>query len=189
MADAGPLDPDRQLEELCRVLNDFGVRYVVFGSQVARLNGVPIETVDVDVVPERDRENLDRLAAALNTLQPRWRVDEVPGGMKIDGALEARHFLGDSVAVGVLTAAGPVDVVLEPMGYEDGYPALAPHATTVRLGRVEIRVGSLVDLVRSKELLGREKDLQHLAVLYERRPELSLPQIGPEPDAGLDPGL
>ncbi|MDQ3642631.1 MAG: hypothetical protein M3450_14475 [Actinomycetota bacterium] len=129
MADPSPIDPDRQLEELCRVLNDFGVRYVVFGSQVARLNGVPLETLDVDVVPQRDRDNLDRLAAALNSLQPRWRVDEAPGGMKIDGPLEARHLLGDSIAVGLLTAVGPVDVVLEPKGYEDGYTALAPDAT------------------------------------------------------------
>lgn len=161
----------------------------MFGSQVARLNGVPLETLDVDVVPERNRDNLDRLAAALNSLRPRWRVDEVPGGMKIDGALEARHFLGDSIAVGVLTAVGPVDVVLEPKGYEGGYTALAPDSTTVRRGDVVIQVGALVDLVRSKELLGREKDLQHLAVLYEQRPELSLPEIGQEPDRGLDLGL
>lgn len=129
MVDPSPIDPDRQLEELCRVLNDFGVRYVVFGSQVARLNGVPLETLDVDVVPQRDHDNIERLAAALNSLQPRWRIDDVPGGMKIDGPLEARHFLGDSIAVGVLTAVGPVDVVLEPRGYEDGYAALAPDAT------------------------------------------------------------
>lgn len=188
MADLSPTDPDRQLQELCRVLNDFGVRYLLFGSQVARLNGVPLETVDVDVVPERDRGNLNRLAAALNSLQPRWRVDDIPGGMKIDGALEARHFLGDSIAVGVLTSTGPVGVVLEPKGYEDGYAALVPDATMVRLGDVEIRVGALVDLVRSKELLMREKDLHHLAVLYELRPELALPQMGPEPDRSLDLG-
>jgi hypothetical protein len=138
MAEPPPIDPDRHLEELCRVLNDFGLRYVVFGSQVARLNGVPLETLDVEVVPERNRDNLDSLAAALNSLQPRWRVDEVPGGMKIDGPLEARHFLGDSIAVGVLTAVGTVDVVLEPKGYEEGYTALVPDATTVRRGDVVI---------------------------------------------------
>lgn len=46
---AEPNDPDVQLEELCRVLNYFGVGYIVFGSHVARFNGVPLETVDVDV--------------------------------------------------------------------------------------------------------------------------------------------
>ena len=80
MVDPSPIDPDGQLEELCRVLNDFGVRYVVFGSQVARLNGVPLETLDVDVVPERDRDNLDRLAAALNSLRPVGGSTTSPAG-------------------------------------------------------------------------------------------------------------
>ena len=40
------------------------------------------------------------------------------------------------------------------------------------MGDVEITVGSLADLVRSKELLRRAKDIEHLRVLYELRPEL-----------------
>ncbi len=74
MADPTP-DPDVQLEELCRVLYYFGVSYFVFGSHVARLNGVPLETVDVDLVPARQRENLDRLAEALTSSGPGggWR--------------------------------------------------------------------------------------------------------------------
>lgn len=153
-----PADPDLQLEELCRVLN--------FGSHVARLNGVPLETVDVDLVPARQRENLDRLAEALNLLRPRWRVEGIPEGMKIDGGLEARHFLGDSAAVGLVTRLGP-------KCFEDGYLALVPRSTRVRRGDVEIRVGALLDLVRSKELLRRAKDVEHLAVLYERHPEIA----------------
>ena len=52
------------------VLNYFGVGYIVFGSHVPRLNGVPLETIDVDVVPSRLADNLNRLAEALNLL--RW---------------------------------------------------------------------------------------------------------------------
>jgi hypothetical protein len=78
MAEPTPADPDVQLEELCRVLNHHEVSYLVFGSHVARLNGVPLETIDVDLVPARQRENLDRLAEALNLLRPRWRVEGIP---------------------------------------------------------------------------------------------------------------
>lgn len=172
-------DPDAQLEELCRVLNYFGVSYLVFGSHVARINGVPLETLDVDLVPARQRENLDRLAEALNLLRPRWRVEGIAEGMKIDGGLSARHFLADSAAVGLVTRLGPIDVVLEPRGFEDGYLALVGRSTKVWRGDVEIRVGGLLDLVRSKELLRRAKDIEHLAVLYERHPELI-----PRPGAG-----
>jgi len=168
-----PADSDVQLEELCRVLNHYEVSYLVFGSHVARLNGVPLETIDVDLVPARQRENLDRLAEALNLLRPRWRVEGIPEGMKIDGGLEARHFLGDSTAVGLVTRLGPIDIVLEPKGFEDGYLALVPRSTRVRRGDVEIRVGALGDLVRSKELLRRAKDIEHLAQLYQQHPELA----------------
>ena len=110
--------------------------------------------------------------------------------MRIDGGLGARHFLGDSVAVGLVTRLGPVDVVLQPKGYEGGYDALIRDATTVRRGDVEIRVGALADLVHSKELLRRGKDLEHLAMLYEQRPELApAPELGPESDTGFDLGL
>lgn len=123
---AEPADPDRQLEELCRVLNYFGVSYIVFGSHVARLNDVPVETVDVDVVPARRVDNLTLLAEALNLLRPRWRVEGIPEGMKIDGGLEARHFMGDSDAIGLLTRLGPVDVVLEPKASRPATPRSSP---------------------------------------------------------------
>lgn len=71
-----------------------------------------------------------------------------------------------------MTSLGPIDVVLEPKGFEEGYAALTARSTVLWRGGVEIRVGALVDLVHSKELLGRAKDVEHLALLYERHPEL-----------------
>jgi len=93
---------------------------VVFGSFAGSLQGARLRTLDVDIVPEARRENLQRLADALNSLGPRWRVAEEGPGMKIDGRLEARHFEGDSLAVGLVTGVGYVDVVLHPRGFEAG---------------------------------------------------------------------
>ncbi|MCA1672446.1 MAG: hypothetical protein LC799_09660, partial [Actinobacteria bacterium] len=98
----------------------------------------------------------------------------------IDGGLEARHFLSDSAAIGLVTRLGAVDVVLEPRGFEAGYSALIAGSTRVHRGGVEIQVGALADLIRSKELLRRAKDVEHLAVLYERFPELAI-ESRPEP--------
>ena len=63
--------------------------------------------------------------------------------------------------------------MLEPKGFEAGYTALIAGSTRVRRGDVEIRVGGLADLIRSKQLLRRAKDVEHLAVLYEQFPELA----------------
>ena len=105
---AEPADPDGQLEELCGVLNYFGVAYIVFGSHVARLNGVPLETIDVDCragSPGRQPEPPGR--GAQPSAAP-VAGGGLPEGMKIDGGLEARHFLGDSAVVGLVTRLGPV---------------------------------------------------------------------------------
>lgn len=178
--------PEEQLEAVCDVLNRHDVRYVVFGSFAGSLQGASLTTLDVDIVPDARRENLQRLADALNSLGPRWRVAEEGPGMKIDGRLEPRHFEGDSLAVGLVTRAGYVDVVLHPRGFEAGYEALADHAVHMNLAGADVLVGSLEDLVRSKQLLGREKDLLHLPELLRRLRELGR---GHEyPDLGRDPG-
>lgn len=83
---------DEQLGRLCEVLNAHHVVYVIFGSFAGRLQGADLHTVDVDIVPDRSEDNLQRLCDALNSLSPRWRVDDVSEGLRIDGGrLEPRH--------------------------------------------------------------------------------------------------
>lgn len=167
---AEPPDLIAQLGELCRVLTSHRVDFVLFGSMAAVLRGVSLRTEDADLVPGRSAENLQRLCDALNTLAPRWRVEGFPEGLKIDGRrLEPRHFLGDSIAVGLVTSLGPIDVVLTPAGFEQGYDALAPRAATLDVAGAQVLVGTLDDLIASKELLGRAKDAEHLWLLRERR--------------------
>lgn len=155
------------------VLNEHEVEYVVFGSFAGRLQGAPLETIDVDVVPRKSEENLQRLCDALNSLNPRWRIDDVSEGLKIDGErLEPRHIRGSSVAIGLVTSEGLIDIVLEPKGYEVGYHALTGAALTVDIDGTPVRVGALSDLIHSKELLDRDKDREHLPLLRARESEL-----------------
>lgn len=198
MADlADPDDEQRRwLKLLCNVLNEHGVVFVVFGSFAGRLQGAPLRTLDVDVVPEASEANLQKLCDALNSLTPRWRVDDVSAGLKIDGdKLEPRHIRGSSVAIGLVTRAGMVDIVLEPAGFEHGYRDLVGAAITVDLVGTTVRVGALDDLILSKRLLGREKDIEHLPLLEARRAELArerAPEIdrgSKGPDRGDDRGM
>lgn len=135
---------EEDLRRLCQVLNDHQVAYVIFGSFAGRLQGASLRTVDVDVVPEMSEANLQRLCDALNTLDPRWRVDDVSEGVRIDGRrLQPRHIRGSSVAIGLVTSAGLVDLVVEPRGFEAGFDALIDRAVTVDVAGTAVRVGEL----------------------------------------------
>ena len=181
MADEPRPDPEEQVAALCRVLNEHGVDYLVFGSFAGRLHGADVHTRDVDVVPRADPANLQRLADALNALRPRWRVDEEGPGMKVDGKVQPKHFEGEIPAIGLVTQFGYVDVLLHPKGFERGYEDLAPNSVVVAVEGVEVRVGALADLIRSKGLLGRQKDRNHLPLLQARQAELDRQSSSPEP--------
>lgn len=93
---------------------------------------------------------------------------------------------------GLVTSAGLVDLVVEPKGFESGYAALIGKAITVDVAGTTVRVGALHDLIVSKQLLGREKDREHLPLLLEREAQLDRQRgmsddlsRGPDDDMGL----
>ena len=59
-----PLDFKKILE----VLVSQSVEFVVIGGLGAVLQGAPIATFDLDIVPSLSKENLDRLCTALDKL-------------------------------------------------------------------------------------------------------------------------
>lgn len=69
-----------QAEEIFGCLHRHGVRYVLIGGLAAVLHGSPLPTVDVDICPASDPENLGRLASALADLAARIRT-----GPRING--------------------------------------------------------------------------------------------------------
>lgn len=145
-------------EKLLRTLVDHGVEFCVIGAIAAWLQGSPAVTVDLDVMPQRDLDNADRLAAALNALGARGT-----DGVKVE--LEGTDFLGWQ-SRRFDTEAGPLDVVPHAAaigGFED--------AATIELalGDLSVRVITLDDVIASKEELGRPKDVAALPALYATR--------------------
>jgi hypothetical protein len=83
-------DPRR----ICAALTDAGVRFVVIGGFAAAVHGSPLPTTDVDIVPAREDENLERLARALRTLNAKVRTAAEPVETRIDAAfLRAMPFM------------------------------------------------------------------------------------------------
>ncbi len=68
-ADPEPLT-DEAAAGIVSVLHRHGVRFIVIGGFAIQLHGVEglARTSDIDVTPERGRDNLERLALALTDL-------------------------------------------------------------------------------------------------------------------------
>jgi hypothetical protein len=83
--EVAPLDPER----LVRVLAKHQVRYVLIGALAARLQGFPRLTADADITPDRSRDNLEHLSAALRELGAKVYTESVPEGLPFDCSASA----------------------------------------------------------------------------------------------------
>jgi hypothetical protein len=159
VAEAPPFDPVALLETLTR----HGVRFVVIGGIAALSQGSPLPTEDVDVTPERDDENLDRLAAAVDDLDARLRI----GVGDVVRLPRDSRLLGQADTWTLTTRYGDLNLVFSPPG-TGGYDDLRRDAFEVDLGRgVRVRVASLADVIRSKEASNRPKDRAQLPALRQ----------------------
>ncbi|TFH20449.1 MAG: hypothetical protein E4H05_02280, partial [Acidimicrobiales bacterium] len=164
MAEA-EFEPARALESL----NRHGVEYVLVGGLGARAHGATRPTSDIDLVPNRDDDNLGRLAAALLELNARLRV----GGMTDDEArqlpvqldAETLRSFGSSTW---MTDAGPIDVLRDRRDRQGGdvaFDELILRGGDQQIGAVVVHVAALDDIIASKEHADREKDREALPEL------------------------
>ncbi|MFN0146533.1 MAG: hypothetical protein ACKVT1_08490 [Dehalococcoidia bacterium] len=164
------------------VLVRHGVDFIVVGGAGAIFHGSPQLTVDLDIVPEPGRENLDRLSAALTSLGARVRTAGVPDGLPFghDGAS-----LGRAAIWNLQTRFGDLDILSEPGGI-GRYHDFEPRAIRVSARGLTIAVASLDDIIASKEAADRPKDHAALPGLHRLRAERSLQRTdsgeAPPPD-------
>ena len=147
-------DPERLLSALSQA----DVRYILIGGMAAVLHGDVGVTVDVDVVPERTSDNLERLAAALRGLKARIRTQGEPEGLPFDCTAAFFDNLPPESIVNMTTEAGDLDVTFCPSG-TSGFEDLRRDAIEIEAAdRLHVWVASLEDVIRSKEAAGRHKD-------------------------------
>lgn len=146
-----------------RALELHGVRFVMIGGIAARLRGAPLLTEDLDITPDSNTDNLERLSAALAELGARLRTATDPDGVAFpfDPALLE---VGDAWTL--VTGYGDVDLIFTPTGTA-GYSDLVRDADemTVSEDGVKVLVAALADIIRSKEASGRDKDRAALPLL------------------------
>jgi hypothetical protein len=187
-ADEHP-EPDR--EAILQALERHGVQYVVIGGAAAQARGWPEKTQDLDITPERSKENLSRLADVVEELDGRFRVDEerYPDGFRPPGGFDARTFRSQ-ICAAFVTRHGNFDVVTLPDG-TGGYEDIVRTATRERMAGTEIvvPVASAERILHSKETANRQKDRETLPRMREILDPLSArePHDPWSPRVGRDP--
>lgn len=150
------------LRALLEALNQLGVRFVVIGGVAVGAHGYPRATADLDLVPDPDPENLQRLVSALDSL---GATLPTVGGRPFDPSGDAGPIRrGGNVTAD--TRFGGLDVIQLAQGVP-AYSMLDADAVESDLLGVPVRVCSLSRLREMKEAQGRPQDLADLANLPE----------------------
>ena len=153
------------MRALAAALDAAGAGWYLFGAQAVVAWGRPRFTEDIDVTVAGTPARARALVGALEKSGFRVRVDDVDDFVGRTWVLPVEH-----VSTGV-----PVDVVLGASGLEGQFLA---RARRIDLGGVTVPVISPEDLVVSKILAGRPKDLEDvIGVLQLQADQLDLGQV------------
>lgn len=122
--------------EVCRLLNEAGVDYLVVGGVAMGLHGTVRATKDIDVLVPRDLANTTKLLTALEGL---------PFGLARELDPKVVHakvmtIIGDDPKVDVLHAAGSLN-----------YVEAEPSKKTKLVAGVDVPYVALRELIRSKQ--------------------------------------
>ena len=154
---------------ICAILNEEKVEYVVIGGFAAVVRGSSLPTRDIDVIPSRERSNLDRLGRALTRMNAMIRVSGDPVSTKIDGGFLANmpHMLN------LVTDFGEMDLIFAPAGNAGDFDGWSRGATSEEIeDGLMVLVASLDDIIDSKRAANRPKDQMALPYLESLRDEL-----------------
>lgn len=144
------------LEGLCRN----GIEFILVGGLAGVVQGAPITTMDVDIVPHQTPDNLSRLLDFLKSIDAyHRRLDDkiIPPALK--------HFSGKGHAL-LRTRLGPLDI-LAVIEAGKSYNDLIDHTIDIDFRNFTLHVLDLETLVELKKASRDSRDKQRLAVLKE----------------------
>lgn len=142
------------------------VRFIVVGGAAAQLHGATLGTLDLDIVHQRDPDNVAKLLGVLEKLDACQRYDLQNRRLR-----PTADMLMGSGQINLSTSLGPLDPLCE-LAPGQGYDELLPNTEVMRDGEIEIRVVDVPTLIDIKSKVGRAKDklvVGELIVILEER--------------------
>ncbi len=101
-------------------------------------------------------------------VRARVRTEAEPDGVRF--SVDA-DFLRRTQLVNLTTRYGDFDIAFQPAG--SGYEDLVSDAIELEIDGTVVRVASLADIIRSKEIANRPKDRATLPILYALQDEIA----------------
>ena len=150
-----PRPPQTALVAFAKFAKKLGVRWYVFGAQAVNLYGFPRATADLDVTVELGKLDPIDVVARLRkaNFTPRF---------------EDAAFIAATRVIPVVhdASASPIDIVLAGPGLEVQF---LDEVVLHSIGRIEVPVLSIENLIVTKLLAGRPKDLEDVRELLPIR--------------------
>jgi hypothetical protein len=154
--------PAELLAALSAAFLELRAQWYLFGAQAAMVWGRPRLTADIDVTVRQEPEDPERLVRTLEARGFALRVSDAG-----DFVRRTRVFPFLHVASGM-----PLDIVLAGPGLEDLFLS---RARPITMAGVVVPVISPEDLIATKILAGRPKDMEDVrGILRERLPDLDI---------------
>ncbi|MGA2452502.1 MAG: hypothetical protein ABSG93_03195 [Solirubrobacteraceae bacterium] len=151
-------------DELLLRLSGAQVEFVVIGGVAVGVHGFIRATKDLDIVPDPDPANLERLAGVLTEIGAKHADigDLEPNEFPYDPT--DAHQLAGGANFRLDTALGALDIMQWVAGINAdlAYTELATEALTVGFRHTEVSVCSLEHLRKMKSAAGRPQDLEDL---------------------------
>jgi hypothetical protein len=159
-----------QLDDLFAALERHDVDFVVIGGMAGLAHGSSYPSFDLDIAYGRDRQNIERLVAALAEI-----------GVSLRGAPEDLPFQLDARTIEnganftFATPLGDLDVLADIAGIRS-YADLRRNAETKRIAGHDVLVASIDHLIAMKRAANRPKDqrmLEDYIVIADEQQRLS----------------
>lgn len=146
--------------ELFAALARHDVDYVTVGGIAMQAHGAQRLTQDLDIAIASSRENLDRLARALDDLDARILAPD--GRRSTSPPTAALLAAGDQWHL--VTDHGPLDVITVP-AHLGPFAEMRARAHDTPLGDLTVPIAHRDDLLRMKRAAGRPQDLADVELL------------------------
>ncbi len=151
-----PMNAEPVLQEIAEALDECGLEAVLIGNAAAALQGAPVSTVDFDFMFRKTPVNLKRLKKLSKSL----------------GAVILKPFYPASDLFRLVNDDRGIQLDFMPVVHGvRSFEGLRARASRVFFGRHSVWVADLKDIIRSKRVLGRPRDLAVLEILEKTQNE------------------